>query len=74
MLQALMLRYGITDFEFLRKASSPKLESLGVSSLLPAEVEVEKTGDDKIDKPSSVPVETNGKKVETGVARGSSLP
>ncbi len=65
MLQALVLRYGIQDFDFLRKASSPKLEPLGVSSLLPAEGELAKSGDDKDDKPpsSSSPPETSESKV-----------
>lgn len=72
MLQALMLRYGFKDFDFLRKASSPKLESLGVSSLLPVEGELVKNGDDEDDKPSSSPPEASGNKVETGLARGSS--
>ena len=65
MLQALMLRYGFKDFDFLRKASSPKLEPLGVSALLPAEVELAKAGDDK---PSSPPSEASCSKVETVVA------
>ncbi|CAM9143920.1 unnamed protein product [Ectocarpus sp. 12 AP-2014] len=44
MLQALMIRYGIKKIDFLRQASSPKLESLGVSSLIPSEDKLCKTG------------------------------
>ncbi|CAM9830570.1 unnamed protein product, partial [Scytosiphon promiscuus] len=36
MLKSLMLRYGIQEIDFLRKASSPKLELLGTSSLIPS--------------------------------------
>ncbi|CAM9618430.1 unnamed protein product [Ectocarpus sp. 13 AM-2016] len=44
MLQALMIRYGIKKMEFIREASSPKLEPLGVSSLIPSEDELCRTG------------------------------
>ncbi|CAM9374241.1 unnamed protein product [Ectocarpus sp. 6 AP-2014] len=44
MLQALIIRYGIKEMDFLREASSPKLEPLGVSSLIPSEDELCKTG------------------------------
>lgn len=44
MLQALMIRYGIKKMDFLREASSSKLEPLGVSSLIPSEDELCKTG------------------------------
>lgn len=45
MLKALVLRYCLKDFDFLRKASSPKLEVLGISSLIPSEDELGKNGD-----------------------------
>ncbi|CAB1118067.1 unnamed protein product [Ectocarpus sp. CCAP 1310/34] len=44
MLQALMIRYGIKKMDFLREASFPKLEPLGVSSLIPSEDELSKSG------------------------------
>ncbi|CAM9179868.1 unnamed protein product [Ectocarpus fasciculatus] len=44
MLQALIVRYGIKKIDFLWEASSPKLEPLGVSSLIPSEDELCKTG------------------------------
>ena len=47
MLKALVSRYGLREFDFLRKASSPKLEALGVSSLMPSETELEKGSDAK---------------------------
>eukprot|EP00903_Cladosiphon_okamuranus_P007587 g7360.t1 len=56
MLKALVSRYGLREFDFLRKASSPKLEALGVSSLMPSEVELEKAPDAK---PSPSPPEQN---------------
>lgn len=57
MLQALMVRYGIKKMDFLREASSPKLEPLGVSSLIPSEDELCKTGAEQ-----STP-KTNGEQV-----------
>lgn len=60
MLKALVSRYGLREFDFLRKASSPKLEALGVSSLVPSESELDKGPDAK---PSSPPPEQNSSQV-----------
>lgn len=60
MLKALVARYGLREFDFLRKASSPKLEALGVSSLMPSEGELDKGLDAKS---SSPPPEQNGSQV-----------
>ena len=35
MLEALLVHHGVKDVEFLRKSLPPKLESLGISSLIP---------------------------------------
>lgn len=47
MLKALLVRYRVDDLDFLRNASFPKLESLGVSSILPPR---DKTGHTEADK------------------------
>lgn len=60
MLKALVSRYGLREFDFLRKASSPKLKALGVSSLIPSESELDKGPDAK---PSSTPPEQTGSQV-----------
>lgn len=60
MLKALVTRYGLREFDFLRKASSPKLEALGVSSLMPSEGELGKGPDAKSSPP---PPEKNGSQV-----------
>lgn len=62
MLKALVLRYGLKEFDFLRKASSPKLEALGASSLIPSEDELGTNGDDKA---SSPPPESSNNQVDT---------
>lgn len=46
MLKALILRYGIHEIDFLRKASSPKLEPLGISSLMPSKEDLGIAGHD----------------------------
>lgn len=66
MLKALVLRYGLKEFDFLRKASSPKLEALGVSSLMPSERELDKGPDAK---PSSPPPAQNGDQVPYSTLR-----
>lgn len=48
MLKTLLVRYGVKEVDFLRNAASPKLESLGVSSLIPSEDELRPDGDEKI--------------------------
>lgn len=60
MLKVLVSRYGLREFDFLRKASSPKLEALGVSSLVPSESEMDKGLDAKLSTP---PPEQNGSQV-----------
>lgn len=60
MLKALVLRYGLKDFDFLRKASSPKLEVLGISSLIPSE---DKLGTKGEAKASSPPADSSGSQV-----------
>lgn len=60
MLKALVSRYGLKEFDFLRKASSHKLEALGVSSLIPSEGELNKGSDAT---PSPSPPEHNGSQV-----------
>lgn len=62
MLKALVLRYGLKEFGFLRKASSPKLEALGVSSLIPSEDDIATNGDTKA---SSPPPEPSSSQVNT---------
>lgn len=47
MLKALIASYGVKELAFLRNASSPKLEPLGVLSLLPVEDELQPEGEDK---------------------------
>lgn len=83
MLKALVSRYGLRELDFLRKASSPKLEALGVSSLMPSEGELGKGPDAKISPPppeqngSQVPkppYATRGKAVFFVVARGVPAP
>lgn len=54
MLKALLANYGVKEWAFLRSASSPKLESLAVPSLLPVEEEPVKKEDDKATAPSPV--------------------
>lgn len=44
MLKSLMLRYGIQEMDLLQKASSPKLEPLGISSLMPSKDDLGTTG------------------------------
>lgn len=54
MLKTLLASYGVKEWEFLRSASSPKLESLAVPSFLPVEEEPIKKEDEKATTPSSV--------------------
>lgn len=60
MLKALLASYGVKELAFLRNASSPKLEPLGVPSLLPVEDEIEKKGEDKTAPSSPVCVGGGG--------------
>lgn len=53
MLKTLLVRYGVKEVDFLRNAASPKLESLGVSSLIPSEDELGPNGDEKVTPSSS---------------------
>lgn len=60
MLKTLLVRYEVKETDFLQKASSPKLESLGVSLLMPSADELGHGGVGKATGPPQVDVPYKG--------------
>lgn len=52
MVKTILVRYGVKKLDFLRSATSPKLEPLGVSLLMPSTDELGPIGDGKTTSPS----------------------